>query len=131
MRPSRDTKVPEGEGEGEKSSQAARGDQVVAARVTDIGQRIVLSVEVDQATSRATACLKGSLDPMSMTSDGEALSFKEITDRVMSLVLFEAEFRVAPDLRRDVSGGSPRFIRPAGEQWSRTYFVVDLPEILV
>ena len=66
--------------------------------VANTRESIVFSVEVDDAATRAAACLEGCGDAVGVAGHREALSLKKITDCVVSFVLPKGEFGVGPDL---------------------------------
>lgn len=55
--------------------------------MANIGQSIVLGVEIDQSATGPTQNFKGSIKTVGMASDCEALLLEEIADCIVSTVL--------------------------------------------
>lgn len=75
------------------------GDQVVAAPVTDLGERIVLAAEGDDAAAGSVLGGEGGLEAVRMGGDGDPERAEQGDDVVVGLVLGETELRVVVDLR--------------------------------
>lgn len=70
--------------------------------MADVGQRIVLGVEVDQTAARATSGLEGGVEPECVSGDCEALCLEKVADCIVCLVLLVCSFGVGPDLALSV-----------------------------
>lgn len=70
--------------------------------MADVGQRIVLGVEVDQTAARATSGLEGGVEPECVSGDCEALFLEKIADCIVCFVLLVCSFGVGPDLALSV-----------------------------
>lgn len=68
----------------------------------NVGQRIVLSVEVDQTTARATSRLEGGFQPECVSGYCEALFLEKVADCIVCSVLLVCGFGVGPDLALSV-----------------------------
>lgn len=99
LRPSGDAMLLQRKRQGQECSHATGGDQVMATCVTNSRKRIVLGVEVDQATPGTTSGLECRVQPICMAGDGEALLFKEIADQVVGSALPVCKLRIRPNLQ--------------------------------
>lgn len=68
----------------------------------NVGQRIVLSVEVDQTAARATSGLEGGVEPECVSGYYEALFLEKVADCIVCSVLLVCGFGVGPDLALSV-----------------------------
>lgn len=66
--------------------------------MSNIRQRIVFRIEIDQATFCATNAFEASIDAVGMSGYCEALAFKEVADVIVSLVFFVGKLGIGPDL---------------------------------
>lgn len=82
----------------QKGRDAAGGNKVVATRMANVRQRIVLGVEVDESAFTAADTFERCIYSICMPSDCESLAFKKVTDSVMRFVLFICQFWVRPNL---------------------------------
>jgi hypothetical protein len=87
----------------EKAGQAGTGNEIVAARVADSRESIVLGVEDDQAAPGAELGGECRLDAVGVGGDVEAEGLEEGYKVVVSLVLFVRELRLRMDLSSKVN----------------------------
>jgi len=107
----------------QKGREAAGGDQVVSARVANLGQGVVFRVKVDQTATRTAACFECSVDTVRMAGNDDPLSFEEITNSIMGFVLLESDLRILPYLLLDQNLCSFSF--------GRLYLMIDFPQLLI
>lgn len=82
----------------QKCRNAAGSNQIMSTGMSNVRQRVVFGIKIDQATFCATNAFEAGLDTVGMSGHGEALAFQEVADVVVSLVLFVRKFGVGPDL---------------------------------
>lgn len=66
--------------------------------VSDSRQRVVLGIEIDQGTTRATHSLKCRVKTVCVAGDAEALLFQKIADDIVGSVLLIGELWMGPNL---------------------------------
>ena len=106
----------------QESSNARRGNDVMPARVPDLGQGIVLRQDGHGGMPfRVEICtLPGSfergLHAVDPAARGEAMLFNEVREHRHGTMFFEGRFRVSVQVRDDVRGLLPQGLSPRGRR---------------